>query len=61
MYYTIKINFPEKKWVRTGEPENQESSRGGQQGAGQQGAGKKIWNGRQKEKRQKKSPGKTRA
>ena len=31
VYYTIKINFPEKKWVRTGEPEDQESSRGGQQ------------------------------
>ena len=39
VYYTIKINFPEKKWVRTDEPEEQ-GSRGGEQG---RGAGKKIW------------------
>ena len=35
VYYTIKINFPEKKWVRTDEPEDQGSreqgSRGGEQ------------------------------
>lgn len=28
VYYTIKINFPEKTWVRTDEPEDQESSKG---------------------------------